>query len=463
MNIVSCIRRENRARPDHPALIENSRQVSYGELFSRVGVIAAQLSAAGLRRHDRIAFQCPGGIEYIIYSLAVLDTGGVIVPVPHNASPDEVRDICGKIGVSGFITSRKDGGGQPFTFQPCLPSKEPPEEYFRLDPAFIRFSSGTTGASKGVVLSHQSIIERTDAADEFMKIGETDVIVWVLSMAYHFVVTILLFLRRGAAIVVCEDNFPDSFLEAVRFHRPTFFYASPFHYDALISAGLEKEAFSRARLIISTAMSAPPELFRRFYETCGKELSQAYGIIEIGLPFVNMDPRPGTRASVGKAGQAYEVSVRDPDASGTGQIWIRGKGMFDAYYDPWQARSACCPDGWFHTGDLGRLDGEGYLFIRGRENNVINFCGMKVFPEEVEEVINRYPGIAGSRVYAQPHELYGQMPCADILPRGTGTVDISRLRRFCYQHLAAYKVPKDFRAVVSIPKTASGKISRSWL
>ena len=163
MNIVSCIRHENRARPDHPALIENSRQVTYGELFARVGVIAAQLAADGLRRHDRIAFQCPGGIEYIIYSLAVLEVGGVIVPVPHNASPDEARDICGKIGVNGFITFQKDGGSQPFTFQPRRPSKNPPEEYSQLDPAFIRFSSGTTGASKGVLLSHQSIIERTDA------------------------------------------------------------------------------------------------------------------------------------------------------------------------------------------------------------------------------------------------------------------------------------------------------------
>jgi long-chain acyl-CoA synthetase len=464
MNIVSCIRHENRARLGHIALIESSRQVTtYGELFARIRVIAAQLAAAGLRRHDRVAFQCPGGIEYITLSLAVLEAGGVIVPVPYGASADEARDICAKIGVNGFITLQKGEESQPFTFQPHRPSKNPPEEYFQLDPAFIRFSSGTTGDSKGVLLSHQSIIERTDAADEFLKIRETDVIVWVLSMAYHFVVTVLLFLRRGAVIVVCEDNFPDSFLEAVRLHRPTFFYASPFHYDALISAGLEKEAFSRARLIISTAMSASPELSRRFYETCGKELSQAYGIIEAGLPFVNVDPCPGTRASVGKAGQAYEVSVRDPDESGTGQIWIRGKGMFDAYYEPWQARSACCPDGWFRTGDLGRLDEEGYLFIRGRKNNVINFCGMKVFPEEVEEVINRYPGIAGSRVYAQAHELYGQMPCADLLPRGTDTIDIVRLRRFCYQHLATYKVPKEFRVVSSIPKTTSGKISRILL
>jgi long-chain acyl-CoA synthetase len=119
--------------------------------------------------------------------------------------------------------------------------------------------------------------------------------------------------------------------------------------------------------------------------------------------------------------------------------------------------------GWFRTGDLGRLDSDGFLFLAGRENNVINFAGMKVFPDEVESVLNQHPAVRESLVYAEAHPQYGELPCADIVLGGdteASDLDATEIRRFCYQRLAPYKVPKDFRRVPQLDRTASGKLKR---
>jgi long-chain acyl-CoA synthetase len=145
-----------------------------------------------------------------------------------------------------------------------------------------------------------------------------------------------------------------------------------------------------------------------------------------------------------------------------GEVLIRGKGMFDAYFSPWQTREEAFPDGWFRTGDIGRVDADGYLFIVGRTKHVINFAGMKVFPYEVEDVLNRHPAIRESLVYGVAHPQYGQLPCARLVLRaGASAPDITELRRFCYARLAPYKVPKEFAVVERLERTASGKLRRA--
>ena len=198
-----------------------------------------------------------------------------------------------------------------------------------------------------------------------------------------------------------------------------------------------------------------------FQAKFGFELTEAYGIIEVGLPFIRLAGGKDKRGSVGKPLPDFEIAIQNKDADGVGEISIRGKGMLDAYYSPWQGRDDILSDGWFKTGDLGKIDRDGFLFIVGRAKDVINFVGMKVFAQEVETVLNRHPHVKESLVYGASHAQYGQLPMAKVVLReGNGVVDANDLRRFCYQHLARYKVPKDFEFVESIPKTASGKIKR---
>jgi long-chain acyl-CoA synthetase len=291
-----------------------------------------------------------------------------------------------------------------------------------------------------------------------------DRVIWVLSMSYHFVSSVLLFLRRAATIVLCGREFPASLLVGLTRHRGTFLYASPFHYQTIAnSTVLPAEALSNVRLAVSTAMRLPGSDARRFFERFGVELAEAYGIIEVGLPFVNRSKDPAKRGSVGRILPDYEVRIADPEPDGVGEVHLRGKGMFDAYLSPWRTRQQAFPDGWFRTGDLGRIDPDGFLFLSGRQNDVINFTGMKVFPVEVESVLNRHPSVGESRVYAVTHARYGELPCADVVltddadPAG---VNATEIRRFCYQHLATYKVPKELRFVSQLEKTASGKLRR---
>jgi long-chain acyl-CoA synthetase len=168
------------------------------------------------------------------------------------------------------------------------------------------------------------------------------------------------------------------------------------------------------------------------------------------------------RGSVGRALPDFELRLERMDADGIGEIQIKGKGLLDAYFSPWQGREEILQDGWFRTGDLGRIDADGFLFIVGRDKDVINFVGMKIFAQEVESVINQHPQVKESLVYGTAHSQYGELPTAKIVLQEGIVSDglLDNLRRFCYQKLAQYKVPKEFQFVEYLQKTASGKIKR---
>jgi long-chain acyl-CoA synthetase len=477
MNIFDVIKEETAGHLENAAVIDGDRQLSYGDLFASVGEVARELKTHGIGPAERVALSCNDSIEYIVISLAVLSLEAVIVPVSTLHSPDEVNAVLRKIDVPFLIFDKDvlslDHTHPVFRVGDCektfsvhrrTPRGGLPAEYHALNPAFIRFSSGTTGASKGVVLSHETIIERTDAANKALKITENDRVIWVLSMSYHFVVSILLFLRRAATIVLCCREFPSSLIDGIVRHRGTFIYASPFHYQMMTNSGMfSAEISSRIRLAVSTAMRLSEIDAQDFHRKFGFELTEAYGVIEVGLPFVNCSRDPEKRGSVGTILPDYEARIVDPDANGIGEVYLRGSGMFDAYFSPWQGPDEALANGWFKTGDLGRIDSDGFLFLSGREKNVINFAGMKIFPSEVESVLNQHPAVRESLVYGTPHAQYGELPCADIVLEGErdpAEIDTREIRRFCYQHLAPYSVPKRLHCLPSLDKTASGKLKR---
>ena len=475
MNIFDIIRRETEIFSQKIAVREGDDRITYGQLIAAAEQVADALRQLGVGRLHRVGLLCDDSIDYIILSLAILSLSAVVVPISPEQTVEERETVIDRIDIDFFVAEPglwQEGYGdtlqsgglfkKEFTIVKRVTRERPKAEYFRINPAFIRFSSGTTGTSKGVVLSHEAIIERTDAADRGLQITSQDTVLWVLSMSYHFVVTILLFLRRGSTIVLCGRQFPESLIQGIKTHQGTFIYASPFHYSLLARAdALPGDALKKIRMAVSTAMKLPEQTAEEFFTRFGCELTEAYGIIEVGLPFIRLSGGREKRGSVGKPLPGFEVLLDKKNADGAGEIRIKGKGMLDAYYSPWQGREDILNDGWFKTGDLGKIDKDGYLTIVGREKDVINFVGMKVFAQEVEAVLNQHPKVKESLVYGAAHPQYGQLPMVKIvLKNGTDVPDINDLRRFCYQRLAQYKVPKDFSFVDSIPKTASGKIKR---
>jgi acyl-CoA synthetase (AMP-forming)/AMP-acid ligase II len=167
---------------------------------------------------------------------------------------------------------------------------------------------------------------------------------------------------------------------------------------------------------------------------------------------------------VGRPVPGYEVAVfaetgERLTARAVGEIGVRGDGLFSAYYAPWRLREQVTRDGWFLTGDIGRLDDTGALFLEGRQKAVIFVAGVKFFPEEVEECVNQFPGVRESRVFGHPHHRLGQVPRAEIV-LDSADVDLEALKMHCARNLAPYKIPLQLTVVKEIARTASGKILR---
>lgn len=473
-NVIDVLRATAGAQPDRVALIEGSRRLTYGALMRRMDQGAAELRAAGVAPGlGPVALVCDDSLEYVEASLAVLAAGAAVTPIPVD-TPEEITRALAQVDPPLVIWERapadREGtpflaagsdGGSVLQLERRATRATVPSAYATCNAAFVRFSSGTTNASKGVVLSHASVLERTEAANAALRITREDTVFWVLSMTFHFVVSILLFLRAGATIVLGGRAFPESLLDQKGREEPSVLYASPFHYRRLLTdSSVSGDALASVRLAISTAMRLPVTEAARFREKFGFGLAQAYGIIEVGLPFLNDGTDPATDGAVGPPLTAYDVRIADADDGGVGEVLLRGPGLFDAYFSPWQSREQVLDDGWFRTGDLGELDGEGRLWIRGRRKAVLNFAGMKVFPEELEEVLGDCPGVREVRVFAQEHEEFGELPCAEVVLESPGATDARQIRRYAYRRLARYKVPKEIRIVEALERTPSGKVRR---
>jgi long-chain acyl-CoA synthetase len=474
MNMDDHFREMARRQPSHPAIFgpRPGDSMTYAQLDGAIEVASGKLQALGVKRGDCIGLHLPGSAQYIIWNYGVWRCGGCVVPIPAELAVEEKTEICRQIALTWVISRRKNAGfadvfrrtdsgdlGGDLVLAAIRSPREHPAGFHDVNSAFIRFTSGTTGDSKGVVLSHQSIDERISAANEALHIGPRDRVVWVLSMSYHFTVSIVGYLTLGATIVLPTNHFAAAIFEAIRRHAATLLYASPIHLALL--ADSPEAAPLPLRLAISTTISLDSRIAKAFVQRCGIPISQALGIIEIGLPCINVDLAADHPGSVGPVLPAYELRLEDV---GLGpqmrEILFRGPGFLDAYYHPWQTRDAIMPDGWFRTGDVGYLGEDRCLFLRGRSKDVINVMGMKFFPHEVESVLESHPQVLSASVFAQADERWGEAPHARVVARSglpnDGLED--NLRKYCLERLASYKVPQRIEFVGTLPKTASGKV-----
>ena len=457
--------------------VRSGRSLSYGQLAAEAERVAAFLIAQGVEPGQRIALMAPNGLAYLPAAFGLLAAGACVTPLATNLTPTETTRVMEEIEVNGCLswpkadppaswesaTSMAGGVCDGFTFRWIDRGTGGPAELARLNPAFIRFTSGTTASSKGVVLSHESTAARVQAADSVLRFHEDDRILWVLPLAYHFAVTIVAYVRAGAHVLMCPDTLPGAMVDAMRRLRPSVLYASPVHFERmgnLASGG----PLDSVRLCLSTSAPITPAVIDRFESRYEIPVGQAYGIIEAGLPCINARPGDLPATSVGRAVPGYEVAVFSDTGArqrpgAPGEIAVRGNGLFSAYYTPWRLREQVTRDGWFLTGDIGWLDESGALYLKGRRKTVIFVAGLKFFPEEVEGCIDQCPGIVESRVFGRAHAHLGEVPCAEIVVGSSG-FDLDTLKAHCARALSPYKVPIEFTVVEAVPRTPGGKILR---
>ena len=474
MNLMDTFCEMVEKQPDHPAVVGPGKEdfKSYSQLREKIEFVADLLKAAGIGPGSCVGLHYPSGCEYIILTYALWRCGACVVPIPVELVPEEKHRICREICLDTVVSKKEtvnvielflNGKPEPVIEDIVVVAvksfREQPSKFFDTNPAFLRFTSGTTGTSKGVILSHETVYDRIHAANDGLHIGPEDKIIWLLSMAYHFTVSIVSYLSFGATIVLCKNHLGATIIQTTHDNKGTIIYGSPVHYE-FMAQDRSLLMMPSLRLAISTATSLKTETAEAFYSRFKMPLTEAYGIIEVGLPCISFVNLKGDQSSVGQVLPAYEIRLEDVGlGNDLKAIKLRGKGFIDAYYDPWQTRDEIMEDGWFATNDLGRLDENGYLYISGRLKDIINVGGMKFFPQEVEAILVSHSAVKEVCVFPHQHKRLGDIPYAQVVLEQdlNEQPTVFELKDYCRQHLTGFKIPEKIEFVDTIIRTASGK------
>lgn len=467
--------------PDKIALRENEETTTFSELQTSIDNLHEEMTAAGVGGESMVGVMGANSRAFVAAAFAASACGAVVMPMAARLSRNEMDEIFSTCALdfilqiddmvlsdhaSGSALFERSLFGRRLRLWPMRRHSQShnPRELVS-DAAFIRFTSGTTGKAKGVILSHRAIIERTQCANRGLGLDENDTVLWVLPMAYHFFVSIVLYVRYGCEIVISHASVAEDLLDAIIANRATLLYAAPMHYRMLAEESSERR-FSALKTAISTSSSLPRETARQFQERYGLPITQAYGIIEVGLPFINTGHRDDRPMSIGAPLPDYEAALFDEEGrlnekDAEGELGIRGPGMFSAYLNPPSPREKVLRENFFMTGDYARQNADGAWSIVGRKKSVIIVGGQKVYPEEVESVINHFPGVATSRAYGVGHPRMGEVVEAELVPTDPASPpDAEALINHCVKRLSNMQAPQRVHIVDQIAQTPSGKIAR---
>jgi len=453
VDILTIIRHKSETQPDQLAFsgTEEGDIVTYRELVGRADQVAARLIERGCRKGERCGLTLADGADFLVSALGILTAGLCLVPIA-TFLPEEEKDFVIKAaGVHWWYQRNRRLLRLPFA-EPVDDQND--HEFRSCDPAYIRFTSGTTGRRKGILLGQQAIIDRLEVANTVLQIDSTDRIWFALPMADHFIVSILLYISRGATVLSTSKR--ENWRTLAERWRPTVTYGSPNFYQELIHSDVG--ALDSLRLAISTTSPLPPQLAVDFTQRFRKNLNPALGIIEVGLLTINT--RPDKIGSVGLPMPAYVVTLvgehgKPVKPGEIGELQIKGPGLLDAYIAPWYPVDRFLKRYGYATGDFARIDSDGYLFLAGREKNRLQINGVQFFCEEVETVLNTLPGIEESRVYL---DSVSQTLSAQVVGSPGPT---EKLTELLLQRIDSRKVPRRFEIVQHLPRTPNGKLRRS--
>ncbi len=459
------------ARGDHPAFIDGAtgEVVTYAELASKVDAVAAALQSHGIRRGDVVALVGPNSPEWGIAYHGILRAGGVVTPMNPLLTQEEMGRQEENSGSKMLIDD-------PAAFVSGVPQGAKPEDV-EIDPealAVLPYSSGTTGLMKGVMLTHRNLVANIEQAHNSMPLTEEDTLVGLLPFFHIYGQTVVLNmgLAKGSTVIIMQRFDCDLLMDLMEEHGVTWLHVAPPVILQLAShTNVEGRDFSKLKLIISGAAPLDAELAGRAEAKVGAPVRQGYGMTELSpvshksrLARVEETP-PG---SVGALIPNTEARLIDPEteedvAEGEeGEIWVRGPQVMKGYLNnPKATAETLLEDGWLRTGDIARIDENGFTFIVDRLKELIKYKGYQVPPAELEAVLVSHPKVRDAGVIGVPMDDGGEAPKAFVV--ADGEVDADELMAYVAKHVAPYKKVREIEFVDEIPKSASGKILRRVL
>lgn len=476
--------------PERIAVQDGELRITYAELLRQASTVAGNLQARGLRRGDRVALILPNCIEFVAAYYGVLLAGGVAVLL--NAAA-RLRDFtawlqnCEPAFVLLEAANTEAAAAAAQLAQPpqLWHSSADPTRPFGLDAApstalelhdddaaCLMYTSGTTAQPKGVTLSHRNLASNTAAIVEYLGLGSTDSIVTVLPFYYSYGSSVLHSHLQAGGRVVLEKNlvYPHLVVASMARERATGFAGVPSTFALLLSrVKLHEHDLSSLRYVTQAGGAMPPALTQRLREALpAAAVIVMYGQTEATarltyLPAGQLERKLG---SVGIGIPGVEIQVRTEQgasapAGTVGEVWARGPNVMLGYWRDASATAQVKQDGWLRTGDMGRLDEEGFLYLSGRRSDMIKAGAHRIHPQDIEDVIAEMPAVREAAVVGVDDATLGQSIQAYVVADPELTP--LQIQAHCRERLAAYKVPKTVHIVASLPRTASGKVRRAEL
>ena len=353
-----------------------------------------------------------------------------------------------------------------------LPPRTPRKPMAPDDTAVILYTSGTSGRPKGVILTDRNLQANIDQVVEFVKFTREDLMLGVLPQFHTFGLTALTLvpLCLGCHVVYTAKFMPKRILDLARKHEPTVFIGIPSMYNALrLAKSAQPDDFKALKFAVAGGEPLPDAVSDGFFETFGVRICEGYGMTETA-PVANVClPQEYRPHSVGRVVHQMEQRIVAEDGSicppgVDGEVRMRGPNVTPGYFKrPEETAAAFDSDGYLRTGDMGRMDKDGFLSITGRIKEMLIIGGENVFPREIEEVLDRHPSVKASAVIGQPDESRGEVPLAFVEMVEGEEFDATALRSHCRETLAQYKVPREIRRIDEMPRNPTGKIMRRAL
>lgn len=482
MRLLRRILATSLRRPLRLAVVDDQR--SWKAIHLVVGALHLARSIEGRTDARRIGVMLPTSGLFPMAALAIWMLGRTVIPLNYLLSREELAYVIDDAELDTVVTvgpMLEFTGGIPerasplrleeLSFRGLPPVRWPPklaDDFL----AVILYTSGTSGRPKGVMLTTGNIMANIDQCVRWADFTRRDVLLGVLPQFHSFGLTVLtlLPLAVGCKAIYTARFVPRRLLSLLREHRPTAFIGIPSMYNALRSAKDAKpEDFASLRYAVSGGEPLPEAVFEAFQRDLGVVINEGYGLTETSPVTHWCRPHEHRHRSVGRALPGIDVRIVGPNGQvlgpgEEGEIRLKGPNVMSGYYRlPEETAAVFDDDGFFRTGDMGRVDDEGFLYITGRIKEMLIVAGENVFPREIEEVLNQHPTVKDSAVIGMQDGARGEVPLAFIELEEGAAFDEASLRALCRQRLAGFKVPKEIRVVEALPRNATGKIMRRAL